>query len=65
MARLHAQTGGLHDSLSRLLYIDTRLNLADNLLLFNDKMSMANSLEMRVPFLDHDLVDFLNPFLPP
>ncbi|MBN2012311.1 asparagine synthase (glutamine-hydrolyzing) [candidate division KSB1 bacterium] len=59
VARLHLQTNGLKDSLSRLLYIDTRLHLADNLLLFGDKMSMANSLEMRVPFLDIQLVTFL------
>ncbi|MBL7997691.1 MAG: asparagine synthase (glutamine-hydrolyzing) [Candidatus Kapabacteria bacterium] len=57
--QLAAQTHGLADSLSRLLYIDARLQLPDNLLLFNDKMSMANSLEMRVPFLDNDLMDFM------
>ena len=56
---LYAQTGGLDDSLSRLLYIDARMNLSDDLLLFNDKMSMANSLEMRVPYLDIELVAFL------
>ncbi|MBX7153752.1 MAG: asparagine synthase (glutamine-hydrolyzing) [Bacteriodetes bacterium] len=49
----------LSDSLSRLLYIDARFNLPDNLLLFNDKMSMANSIEMRVPFLDIELMSFL------
>ncbi len=59
MDRLYALSSDLNDSLSRLLYIDTRHNLADNLLLFNDKMSMANSIEMRVPFLDHELVAFL------
>ncbi len=57
--RLYEYTGSLHDSLSKMLYIDTRLQLPDNLLLFNDKMSMANSLEMRVPFLDHELISFL------
>lgn len=50
---------GLEDSLSRLMFIDTRLSLSDNLLLFGDKMTMANSLECRVPFLDLDLVRFL------
>jgi len=57
--RLRGQTGGLSDSLSRLLYVDTRMSLSDNLLLFGDKMSMANSLEMRVPFLDTELIQFL------
>jgi len=33
------------DSLGRMLYIDGRLSLADNLLLYADKISMAVSLE--------------------
>lgn len=57
--RLYAETGGLESSLSKLLYIDTRMSLSDDLLLFGDKMTMANSLEMRVPFLDVELVKFL------
>lgn len=57
--RLYAETGGLESSLSKLLYIDTRMSLSDDLLLFGDKVTMANSLEMRVPFLDVDLVKFL------
>ena len=56
---LYDHTTGLRDSLSRLLYMDVRLSLSDNLLLFGDKMTMANSLEMRVPFLDVDLIKFL------
>ena len=51
----HNQT----DSLNKLLYLDTRTMLPDNLLLFNDKITMAHSIENRVPFLDNDLVDFL------
>lgn len=46
-------------SLSKLLYVDTRTMLPDNLLLFNDKITMANSLENRVPYLDLDLVNFI------
>jgi asparagine synthase (glutamine-hydrolysing) len=57
--RLHAQAGKLKGTLAKLLYMDARLSLADNLLLFGDKMSMANSLEMRVPFLDLELMRFL------
>ncbi|MBX2962035.1 MAG: asparagine synthase (glutamine-hydrolyzing) [Cyclobacteriaceae bacterium] len=56
---LYSNTDLLSDSLSKILYIDTRMSLSDNLLLFGDKMSMANSIEMRVPFLDVDLVNFL------
>jgi len=57
--RLYSQTDKLKDSLSKMLFIDTRMSLSDNLLLFNDKITMANSLEMRVPFLDVELVQFL------
>jgi asparagine synthase (glutamine-hydrolysing) len=44
--------------LDRMLYVDTRIWLPDDLLLKGDKMSMANSIELRVPFLDHKLVEF-------
>lgn len=47
------------DGLSQMLYIDARLYLADNLLMYNDKMAMAKSLEGRVPFLDLELMDFV------
>lgn len=56
---IYKNTFRLQDSLSRILYMDTRLSLSDNLLLFGDKMAMANSLEMRVPFLDVPLIEFL------
>lgn len=52
------------DGLSQLLYCDTRLSLPDDLLMYGDKMSMANSLEARVPLLDPDLVQFVES-LPP
>lgn len=42
--------------LQRTLYLDTKYWLGDYLLLYTDKLSMANSLEARVPFLDHELV---------
>ena len=47
-----------HSALNQTLYLDTRLALLDNMLLYFDKMSMATSLEVRVPFLDHDVVSF-------
>jgi asparagine synthase (glutamine-hydrolysing) len=47
-------TGSLH----RMLYVDTKLWLADDLLARGDKTSMATSLEARVPLLDHHLVEF-------
>lgn len=47
------------DELNRLLYIDFSFHLADDLMIKNDRMTMANSLEARVPFTDNDLVRFL------
>jgi asparagine synthase (glutamine-hydrolysing) len=47
------------NSLNRLLYLDTRSLLPDSLLLFNDKITMAHSIENRVPFLDMDLIAFI------
>jgi asparagine synthase (glutamine-hydrolysing) len=44
--------------LNRMLYLDTKLWLPDLLLARGDKMSMAASLEARVPLLDHKLVEF-------
>ncbi|GFO55354.1 asparagine synthetase B [Geomonas sp. Red276] len=52
------------DPLSQMLYIDTRANLPDDLLMVNDKTAMANSLETRVPFLDYRVVEFVES-LPP
>src|SRR6266436_3482324 len=45
-------------SVNRMLYVDTKLWLPDLLLARGDKMSMAASLEARVPLLDHELVEF-------
>lgn len=41
----------------RILYVDAKTYLA-GLLVFEDKVSMAHSLETRVPLLDNELVDF-------
>jgi asparagine synthase (glutamine-hydrolysing) len=47
------------DSLNRLLLVDTRLSLADDLLIVADNMSMASSVELRVPFLDLELLGLI------
>ncbi len=44
------------DSLNRMLAVDAETMLPDDLLMLTDKMSMATSLECRVPLLDHELV---------
>lgn len=45
--------------LAQQLYVETRLSLPDNLLTYGDKMSMAHSLEARVPLLDVELMNFV------
>jgi asparagine synthase (glutamine-hydrolysing) len=45
--------------LEQALYLDTHLFLPDRLLLCADKMSMASSLEQRVPYLDLELMRFV------
>jgi asparagine synthase (glutamine-hydrolysing) len=44
--------------LNKMLYVDTKTSLPDDLLLKADKMTMANSVELRVPLLDHVLLEF-------
>lgn len=44
--------------LDRELYIDLRFTMPDSVLMKVDKMSMATSLEVRVPLLDHELVEY-------
>jgi asparagine synthase (glutamine-hydrolysing) len=41
-----------------MLTLEQRFFLADHNLIYTDKMSMATSVEVRVPFLDTDLVEF-------
>lgn len=49
----------LTDSTARMMAVDMRMNLADDLLLYTDKITMKHSLECRVPMLDNDLVRFI------
>ncbi|WP_032112820.1 asparagine synthase (glutamine-hydrolyzing) [Candidatus Paracaedibacter symbiosus] len=47
-----------HDILSRMIYNEFQLRLPELLLMRVDKITMSQSLEARVPFLDHKLVEF-------
>jgi len=51
------ELAGGEDPLNRMLAVDAETQLPDDLLLLTDKMSMAVSLECRVPLLDHELVE--------
>jgi asparagine synthase (glutamine-hydrolysing) len=53
------------DFLNQMLYVDTKLFMPSLNLNYNDKMSMANSIEVRVPFLDQDLYEFVAKEVPP
>jgi asparagine synthase (glutamine-hydrolysing) len=48
---------GARDELDALIYQDLRLRLPELLLMRVDKLTMANAVEARVPFLDHELVE--------
>jgi asparagine synthase (glutamine-hydrolysing) len=70
-ARLHRRGSGVVRSLlaphwettrgmtplRRMLYLDSSVWLPDDLLVKADKMTMAHGLELRVPFLDHELME--------
>jgi len=45
-------------AIDKMLYLDTKTWLPEDLLIKADKMTMAASIELRVPFLDHKLVEF-------
>ena len=50
-------------NLNDLIYLDTKISLSDDILCKVDRASMSQSLEVRAPFLNKKLKDYLN-FLP-
>jgi asparagine synthase (glutamine-hydrolysing) len=50
--------GFCSDSINRMLHLDVTGSLPDDMLNKVDRMSMRHALEVRVPFLDHELVEF-------
>lgn len=69
-AALPADTGGLYgglvgqgtarDPLNAVLEVDQRELLANQVLPFVDRLSMAHSIEVRSPYLDHRIIEFAN-----
>jgi len=57
--RLH--DGGVRTGLAAALYLDYRVYLPDDILALSDRLSMAHSLEIRVPLVDHALIERVFP----
>jgi asparagine synthase (glutamine-hydrolysing) len=57
-ATKHFRNGHRAGPLGKMLYVDTKTWLPDDLLIKADKMTMANSIELRVPLLDHKILEF-------
>jgi asparagine synthase (glutamine-hydrolysing) len=55
MAGLMSET----DELGGLQFLEVRSTLPDELLMYADKLSMAHSLELRVPYLDKEIVEYV------
>jgi asparagine synthase (glutamine-hydrolysing) len=47
------------DPVTGMMHLDLKTSLPESLLMLTDAMSMATSVEVRVPFLDHDLVELV------
>jgi asparagine synthase (glutamine-hydrolysing) len=58
VTRNYLARAATYGCLDKMLYVDTNTWLPDDLLIKADKMTMANSVELRVPFLDHKVLEF-------
>ncbi|MGD1078798.1 MAG: asparagine synthase (glutamine-hydrolyzing) [Candidatus Sulfotelmatobacter sp.] len=58
ITRAYLSRAADYNLLNKMLYVDTNTWLPDDLLIKADKMTMANSVELRVPLLDHKVLEF-------
>ena len=63
--REHFSAAKDYDFLNQMLYLDSKAFMVSLNLTYNDKMSMASSVEARVPFLDRELAEFAARQVPP
>ena len=56
--RRHAEDAPVEDTLSLVQYLDMKIYLADDILTKVDRASMAHALEVRVPILDHEFLQW-------
>jgi asparagine synthase (glutamine-hydrolysing) len=59
VSRYHYNRADTPDLLSRIQYVDIKMYLVDDILVKVDRASMANSLEVRCPLLDHKLMELI------
>jgi asparagine synthase (glutamine-hydrolysing) len=57
--RFHYDRANTTDPLARIQYVDMKTYLVDDILVKVDRTSMANSLEVRCPLLDHKLMELI------
>ncbi len=55
----HYNMPNASDPVDKMLFTDVQTRLSDHLLMVNDRMTMAHSLEGRSPYVDHQLVEFV------
>jgi len=53
------ERSGTEDPLFQVVYVYTKITTAENLVMHDDKMTMAHGVELRSPYLDHELLELI------